>query len=115
VHRKRETDRVRDYLHLVAVPVDVVQRTTQLGKLSHSARFWSTRPSWTTVDVCDPRALAAYRRARADSLPPRACSASRRRSTTKPLWAELGRTSAFGRSVMRRARHVTAGVYFLQP
>jgi NDP-sugar pyrophosphorylase family protein len=117
-----ETDRVRDYLRGTAwpVPVEVVQRTTA----SSAASFLALRPFLagapfllTTVDtVCAPTAIAALV-AHARTLP----GASVLGVTTtvddeKPLWAELDaqqRIRSLGDPT--RARHVTAGVYFLHP
>ena len=117
-----ETDRVRDYLRATAwpVPVEVVQRTTA----SSAESFFTLRPFLadapfllTTVDtVCAPDAIAALvARAR------RAPDASVLGVTTtvddeKPLWAELDavqRIRSLGDAA--HARHVTAGVYFLDP
>ncbi len=118
-----ETDRVRDYLHATSwpVPVDVVQRTTQ----SSAESFLTLRPFLehapfllTTVDtICDPRALAALV-AHARTLAPAASvlGVTTTVDDEKPLWAELDpneRIRSLGDA--RRARHVTAGVYFLQP
>jgi NDP-sugar pyrophosphorylase family protein len=117
-----ETDRVRDYLRETRwpVPIDVVQRTTA----SSAESFLALRPFLadapfllTTVDtVCASTALAALV-TRSRALP----TASVLGVTTvvddeKPLWAELDdeqRIRSLGAA--SRARHVTAGVYFLDP
>ncbi len=118
-----ETDRVRDYLATTAwpVPLDVVQRTTE----SSAASFFALRPFLerapfllTTVDtVCDPGALAALV-SRARELPPGASvlGVTATVDDEKPLWAELDASTRI-RSLgdAARARHVTTGVYFLQP
>jgi NDP-sugar pyrophosphorylase family protein len=118
-----ETNAVRDYLRHTPwqIPVEVVQRTTA----SSAESFLTLRPLLerepfllTTVDtVCDPRALAALV-ARAHALGPDASvlGVTTTVDDEKPLWAELD-TSGRIRSLddPTRARHVTAGVYFLQP
>ncbi|MEO6027763.1 MAG: NTP transferase domain-containing protein [Candidatus Binatia bacterium] len=118
-----ETNRVRDYLHDTPwpVPVDVIQRTTA----SSAESFLTLAPLLarepfllTTVDtICDPRALTGMV-ARARALGPAASvlGVTTTVDDEKPLWAELdgnGRIRSFGDA--ERARHVTAGVYFLQP
>lgn len=118
-----ETDRVREYLEGTSwpVPLDVVQRTTQ----SSAESFFALRPLLehapfllTTVDtVCDPQALAALA-VRGQALSPAASvlGVTTTVDDEKPLWAELdaaGRIRSLGDA--RRARHVTTGVYFLQP
>jgi NDP-sugar pyrophosphorylase family protein len=71
-----------------------------------------------TVDsICDARAPAAMV-ARAHTLPAGASvlGVTATVDDEKPLWAELdddGRIRSLGDA--RRARHVTSGVYFLQP
>jgi NDP-sugar pyrophosphorylase family protein len=118
-----ETDRVRDFLAATRwpVPIDVVQRTTA----SSAESFLALRPLLehapfllTTVDtICDPRAIAALA-AHGRTLSPTASvlGVTTTVDDEKPLWAELD-DSARIRSLgdARRARHVTAGVYFLQP
>ncbi len=118
-----ETDLVRNYLHATAwpVPLDVVQRTT----VSSAESFLALRPHLehapfllTTVDtVCNPGALAALVR-RACDLPPgtSVLGVTETVDDEKPLWAEVDaaeRIRSLGDAM--RARHVTAGVYFLQP
>lgn len=118
-----ETNAVRDYLRdsTWPIPVAVVQRTTassaesflRLGPLLAREPFLLT-----TVDtVCDPRALAALvDRARALGADASVLGVTTTVDDEKPLWAEL---DAHGRirslDDPRHARHVTAGVYFLQP
>jgi NDP-sugar pyrophosphorylase family protein len=117
-----ETDEVRDYLRAEPwpVPLDVVQRTTA----SSAESFLTLRPFLasapfllTTVDtVCDPRAIAALvtrAHAYADAS---TLGVTMTVDDEKPLWAELDRDDCI-RSLgdATRARHVTAGVYFLQP
>lgn len=118
-----ETDAVRDFLRTTTWPirVEVVQRTTA----SSAESFLTLRPLLegepfllTTVDtVCDPRALAALV-ARARALGPDASvlGVTTTIDDEKPLWAELdatGRIRSLDDPI--HARHVTAGVYFLQP
>ena len=118
-----ETDRVRDYLHATSwpLPIDVLQRTTASSAESFLAlRPWLDREAFllTTVDtVCDPRALVALA-ARGRALSPGASvlGVTTTVDDEKPLWAEVDdaeRIRTLGDA--RRARHVTAGVYFLQP
>jgi NDP-sugar pyrophosphorylase family protein len=117
------TDRVRDYLLRTSwpVPLDVIQRTTA----SSAESFLALRPLLehapfllTTVDtVCDPHALAAFA-ARGLALSPTASvlAVTSTVDDEKPLWAEVDageRIRSLGDA--HRARHVTAGVYFLQP
>jgi len=118
-----ETNRVRDYLRATSwpVPIDIVQRTTA----SSAESFLTLRPLLahapfllTTVDtICDPRALAALA-ARGRALSPGASvlGVTTTVDDEKPLWAEVDASNRI-RSLgdARRARHVTAGVYFLQP
>ena len=118
-----ETNAVRDYLRDTTWPIDVavVQRTTA----SSAESFLTLRPLLesepfllTTVDtVCDPHALAALV-ARAHALGPNVnvLGVTTTVDDEKPLWAELDATGRI-RSLddPTRARHVTAGVYFLQP
>ena len=117
-----ETDRVRDYLRATnwPVPIEIVQRTTA----SSAESFLALRPFLadapfllTTVDtVCASGAIVALVE-RARRIP----GASVLGVTTtvddeKPLWAELDgeqRIRSLGDAA--RARHVTAGVYFLDP
>ncbi|MCC6850494.1 MAG: NDP-sugar synthase [Deltaproteobacteria bacterium] len=118
-----ETDQVRDYLRAVAwpVPVDVLQRTTA----SSAESFLALRPLLshapfllTTVDtICAPSALVALA-ARGRALSPTASvlGVTTTVDDEKPLWAEMAdddRIRSLGDPA--RARHVTAGVYFLQP
>jgi NDP-sugar pyrophosphorylase family protein len=118
-----ETDRVRDYLHQQRwpVPIAVVQRTTA----SSAESFLRLEPHLgrepfllTTVDtICAPGALAALA-ARGQALSPAASvlGVTTTVDDEKPLWAEVDaddRVRSLG--VAARARHVTAGVYFLQP
>jgi len=118
-----ETDRVRDYLQHTPwpVPVEVIQRTTQ----SSAESFLALRPLLEaepfllmTVDtVCEPRALAALvARGRALSPAASVLGITATVDDEKPLWAEIDATERI-RSLgdASRARHVTAGVYFLQP
>ena len=118
-----ETDRVRDYLQRTPwpVPIEIIQRTTQ----SSAESFLALRPLLaaeafllTTVDtVCEPRALAALvARGRALSPAASVLGVTTTVEDEKPLWAEID-TDERIRSLddARRARHVTAGVYFLQP
>ena len=118
-----ETNAVRDYLRTSTwpIPLDVVQRTTASSAESFlTLRPWLDRESFllTTVDtVCDPHALVALV-ARARALGPDASvlGVTTTVDDEKPLWAELdasGRIRSLGDPT--RARHVTAGVYFLQP
>jgi NDP-sugar pyrophosphorylase family protein len=118
-----ETNAVRDYLRDTRwpVPVDVIQRTTA----SSAESFLALEPLLarapfllTTVDtVCDPRALAALAavgRARSPAASTLGVTATV--DDEKPLWVELDadeRIRSFRAGP--RARHVTAGVYFLQP
>jgi NDP-sugar pyrophosphorylase family protein len=118
-----ETDRVRDYLRDTSwpVPIEIVQRTTQ----SSAESFLTLRPLLeaepfllTTVDtVCAPRALAdlvAF--GKASSPAASVLGVTTTVDDEKPLWAEVdttGRIRSLGDA--RHARHVTAGVYFLQP
>ncbi len=118
-----ETNRVRDFLASTRwpIPLDVVQRTTA----SSAESFLALRPFLepapfllTTVDtICDPRAIAALaRRARAMSPTASVLGVTTTVDDEKPLWAEVddaGRIRSLGDA--QRARHVTAGVYFLQP
>jgi NDP-sugar pyrophosphorylase family protein len=118
-----ETDRVRDYLRHTGwpVPIEIVQRTTQ----SSAESFLALRPSLetgpfllTTVDtVCDPRALIALAtRGMAVSPDASVLGVTTTVDDEKPLWAEVdpdARIRSLGDA--SRARHVTAGVYFLQP
>lgn len=118
-----ETSAVRDYLRdsTWPIPIDVVQRTTA----SSAESFLTLRP-WlceapfllTTVDtICDPQALAALV-ARGQALSPTASvlGVTTTVDDEKPLWADLDREDrirSLGDAV--HSRHVTAGVYFLQP
>ncbi len=118
-----ETNRVRDYLRDTRwpVPVDVIQRTTA----SSAESFLALAPLLareafllTTVDtICDPRALTALvTRAQAQAPAASVLGVTTTVDDEKPLWAELdadGRIRSFGDA--QRSRHVTAGVYFLQP
>ncbi len=117
-----ETDRVRDYLRAATwpVPLEIVQRTTA----SSAESFLALRPLLadapfllTTVDtVCAPRAtaaLVAYARAAVGTS---VLGVTTTVDDEKPLWAELDaeqRIRSLGDAT--RARHVTAGVYFLDP
>lgn len=118
-----ETNRVRDYLrdHDWPVPIDVVQRTTA----SSAESFLRLEPYLggapfllTTVDtICAPSALAAIA-ARGRALSPHASvlGVTTTVDDEKPLWAEVDaddRIRSLGDAT--HARHVTAGVYFLQP
>ena len=118
-----ETDRVRDYLALNhwPVPLDVVQRTTA----SSAESFLRLAPHLahepfllTTVDtICAPRAITALA-ARGRELSPKASvlGVTTTVDDEKPLWAEIDaddRIRSLG--LAARSRHVTAGVYFLQP
>jgi NDP-sugar pyrophosphorylase family protein len=118
-----ETNRVRDYLRDTAwpVPVDVIQRTTA----SSAESFLALAPLLaraafllTTVDtICDPRALVALvADARTRTPAASVLGVTTTVDDEKPLWAELdaeARIRSFGDAA--RSRHVTAGVYFLQP
>jgi NDP-sugar pyrophosphorylase family protein len=118
-----ETDLVRAYLERTPwpIPVDVVQRTTQ----SSAESFLALRPFLaaapfllTTVDtICDPAALAALA-ARGRALSPHASvlGVTTTVDDEKPLWVELAEDARI-RSLGEpgRSRHVTSGVYFLQP
>lgn len=118
-----ETDLVRDYLEATPwpVPVQVVQRTTA----SSAESFFTLRPFLeraafllTTVDtVCDPTALIGLAE-RGRTLAPHASvlGVTTIVDDEKPLWAEVDATERI-RSLgdATRARHVTTGVYFLQP
>jgi len=117
-----ETNRVRDYLRATSwpVPIDIVQRTTA----SSAESFFTLRPLLaaapfllTTVDtVCAPSAIAALV-ARARRTPGTSVlGVTTTVDDEKPLWAELDaqqRIRSLGDAA--RARHVTAGVYFLDP
>ena len=118
-----ETDAVRTYLERTAwpVPIDVVQRTTA----SSAESFLALRPLLQkapflllTVDtVCATAGLTALV-ARARALPGAAgvLGVTTTVDDEKPLWAELdddARIRTLGDPA--RARHVTAGVYFLDP
>ncbi|MCC6767203.1 MAG: NTP transferase domain-containing protein [Deltaproteobacteria bacterium] len=118
-----ETDRVREYLHDTPwpVPIDVLQRTTASSAESFLALrpFLSKAPFLlTTVDaICAPSALVALA-ARGRALSPTASvlGVTATVDDEKPLWAEVDaddRIRSLGDAT--RARHVTAGVYFLQP
>ena len=118
-----ETDRVRDYLRETnwPLPIDVVQRTTASSAESFLAlrSLLANAPFLlTTVDtICDPRALVALA-ARGRALSPDASvlGVTATVDDEKPLWAEVdaaNRIRSLGDA--QRARHVTAGVYFLQP
>jgi NDP-sugar pyrophosphorylase family protein len=118
-----ETDRVRDYLRDTRwpVPLDIVQRTTA----SSAESFLALRPFLadapfllTTVDtICAPHAIAALA-ARGRALSPLASvlGVTTTVDDEKPLWVELDDDDRI-RSLAdpARARHVTSGVYFLQP
>jgi len=117
------TNAVRDYLqdHAWPVPVEVVQRTTASSAESflRLEPFLAREPFLlTTVDtICAPSALAALA-ARGRALSPAASvlGVTATVDDEKPLWAEVGdddRILSLGDA--GRARHVTAGVYFLQP
>jgi len=118
-----ETDAVRRYLEEtdLGVPIDVIQRTTA----SSAESFLALRPLLAdapflllTVDaVVAPDAVRAMT-ARAASRPDAAgvLGVTSLVDDEKPLWAELGhdeRIVSLGDP--SRARHVTAGVYFLKP
>ena len=118
-----ETNRVRDYLidSRWPVPIDVIQRTTA----SSAESFLRLEPNLahapfllTTVDtICAPAAIAALA-ARGRALSPHASvlGVTATVDDEKPLWAEVDdeqRIRSLG--VAGRARHVTSGVYFLQP
>jgi NDP-sugar pyrophosphorylase family protein len=118
-----ETDRVRRFLENedFGLPVAVVQRTTT----SSAESFLALRPHLEkapflllTVDaVLAPAAVAALV-ARARELPDAAgvLGVTTLVDDEKPLWAELdraGRILSLGDAT--RARHVTAGIYFLKP
>jgi len=118
-----ETDRVRRFLAEsdLGLPIEVVQRTTA----SSAESFLALRPYLEsepflllTVDaVVAPVAIAALV-ARAAELPEAAgvLGVTTLVDDEKPLWAELdagGRIRSLGDPA--RARHVTAGVYFLKP
>jgi len=118
-----ETDRVRQFLEHedFGVPLTIVQRTTA----SSAESFLALRPLLEdaaflllTVDaVVAPAAVAALVR-RGRALPDAAgvLGVTTTVDDEKPLWAELdsgSRIRTLGDP--RRARHVTAGVYFLHP
>ena len=118
-----ETDRVRRFLAEsdLGLPIEVVQRTTA----SSAESFLALRPYLEsepflllTVDaVVAPVAIAALV-ARAAELPEAAgvLGVTTLVDDEKPLWAELEadrRIRSLGDAT--RARHVTAGVYFLDP
>ncbi len=118
-----ETNAVRDYLRTSPwpLPIDVVQRTTA----SSAESFFALRPFLesspfllTTVDtVCDPHVpTALVEHARALGPAASVLGVTTTVDDEKPLWAELaadGRIRSLGNA--QSARHVTAGVYFLQP
>jgi NDP-sugar pyrophosphorylase family protein len=118
-----ETDRVRHFLESedFGLPLTIVQRTTA----SSAESFLALRPHLEdapflllTVDaVLAPAALPALV-ARARELPRAAgvLGVTSFVDDEKPLWAEVehdGRIRTLGDAT--RARHVTAGVYFLKP
>lgn len=118
-----ESDRVRRFLESAdfGVPLEIVQRTTA----SSAESFLALRPLLEsapflllTVDaVLAPPALPALV-ARATEVPDAAgvLGVTTWVDDEKPLWAELdpsGRIRSLGEAA--RARHVTAGVYFLKP
>ena len=118
-----ETDQVRRFLAETdfGVPVHVVQRTTA----SSAESFLALRPLLdgapfllSTVDaVIAPAAVAALvRAATAHRDAAGVLGVTTVVDDEKPLWAELGaddRIVTLGDAA--RARHVTAGVYFLKP
>jgi len=118
-----ETDRVRRFLERedFGIPVAVLQRTTA----SSAESFLALRPQLEgapflllTVDAIVAPAAVAALVARAAALPDAAgvLGVTRVVDDEKPLWAELDaddRIRSFGDPA--RARHVTAGVYFLDP
>lgn len=117
-----ETDRVRDYLRRATwpVPIEIVQRTTA----SSAESFLALRPLLagapfllTTVDtVCAPSAIAALVTRARTSPGASVLGVTTTVDDEKPLWAELDserRIRSLGDAA--RARHVTAGVYFLDP
>jgi NDP-sugar pyrophosphorylase family protein len=118
-----ETDQVRRFLEDadLGLPVEILQRTTA----SSAESFLALRPYvddapflLLTVDaVVAPRAVADLV-ARARALPDAAgvLGVTSLVDDEKPLWAELDasdRIRSLGDAA--RARHVTAGVYFLDP
>lgn len=118
-----ETDRVRQFLERedFGLAVEIVQRTTASSAESFLAlRSHLEREPFLllTVDaVLAPGAIPALV-ARAGKLPAAAgvLGVTTFVDDEKPLWAEIdahGRIRSFGDST--RARHVTAGVYFLKP
>lgn len=118
-----ESDAVRQFLERqrFGVPLEILQRTTA----SSAESFLALRPYLDdapflllTVDaVVSPRAVAALV-GRAASLPHAAgvLGVTRLVDDERPLWAELDASDRI-RSLddPARARHVTAGVYFLNP
>ncbi len=118
-----ETDRVRRFLEETdfGLPIEIVQRTTA----SSAESFLALRPLLDaapflllTVDaVVAPaavRALAECATARPDAAG--VLGVTTFVDDEKPLWAELDRDAriiTLGEPA--RARHVTAGVYFLKP
>jgi NDP-sugar pyrophosphorylase family protein len=118
-----ESDLVRDYLRGTAwpVPIKIVQRTTRSSAESFLAlrTLLDDAPFLlTTVDaVCAPSALASLvARGRALSPGASVLGVTTTVDDEKPLWAEVDdceRIRSLGDAT--RARHVTAGVYFLQP
>jgi len=118
-----ETDDVRRFLAEtdLGVPVDVIQRTTA----SSAESFLALRPLLAdgpflllTVDaVVAPDAVRAMT-ARAAAHPEAAgvLGVTTLVDDEKPLWAELdGDERIVSLGDPSRARHVTAGVYFLKP
>ena len=117
------TDRVRAFLQRedFGLPIDVVQRTTA----SSAESFLTLRPLLETepfllltVDaVLAPDAVAglvADARRRDDAAG--VLAVTRTVDDEKPLWAELDRDHRIVTlGDPTRARHVTAGVYFLKP
>jgi NDP-sugar pyrophosphorylase family protein len=117
-----ETDRVRHYLetHDFGLPIEIVQRTTAssaesvlaLKPLLASAPFLLL-----TVDaILRPEAVTALVHRAAELPEASVLGVTSLVDDEKPLWAELdpgGRIRTLGDPA--RARHVTAGVYFLQP
>lgn len=118
-----ETDLVRDYLEResLGVPIDVVQRTTA----SSAESFLALRPHLEdapflllTVDAIlapdAPARLVAF--ARTLTEPASVLGVTTSVDDEKPLWAELDATARIRTlDAPAHARHVTAGVYFLDP
>jgi len=118
-----ETDRVRRYLETTpfAIPIDVVQRTTASSAESFLALRSLLEDAPFLLLTVDAVIAPAAVRGLVEAAAACADAAGVLGVTTvvddeKPLWAELDvsmRIVTLGDAA--RARHVTAGVYFLKP